>query len=130
MIGIFLETFQFCVSVNCSAFLYCAVFFVFFLSIDLLVCLFFPSHSTLRTYTCITDEIKRETNVGWIMIQFVLFFMMLLCSFKNKHIFLHLNYIKETVLPQFFLFFVLFFYNSHVCTAFHCTILWLWLRHF
>lgn len=48
MIVTFLETFEFWISVNCSAFLYCAVFFVFFfLSIDLLVCLFFPSYSAL-----------------------------------------------------------------------------------
>lgn len=47
MIVTFLETFEFWISVNCSAFLYCAVFFVSFLSIDLLVCLFFPSYSAL-----------------------------------------------------------------------------------
>lgn len=54
------------------------------------------------------------------MIQFALFCMLLLCSFKNKHhIFLHLNYIKETVLLH-----VSFFFTTPMSallsTALYC----------
>lgn len=58
------------------------------------------------------------------MIQFALFFMMLHSSFQNKHIFLHLNYIKETVLLHVFYFFIFIFFTTPMSallsTALYC----------